>query len=109
MRSWRIVTIPMSPLIKSSPVDEVAFVAEEEAVDAECCRDGSRYDAVGVDLVEGGEEAGDVAIRLLDTPAFSCVAVDVVETMRGRFLDADGGHPFQDLLRAMTSAAVSPW
>lgn len=66
---------------ESSPVDDVAFVAQEIAVGTECCRDWSRWDAVGVDLVEGGEETGDIVVCLFGSLACPGVAVDVVETV----------------------------
>src|SRR6202789_3551703 len=68
------------------------FVPEAIAVNAERRRNGSRYHPVGSDLVERLEQAGDVAIRLFDSPLIPSVAIDFVETVRGRRLDADGGH-----------------
>ena len=90
---------------QAPPIDQVSFVAEHIAVDAELGGDGAGGDAVGLDAREGIEQAGDIAIRLRLAPAVACVAVDVVKTVRSGLLDADGGHR-QARLRAMTSAAV---
>lgn len=77
---------------QAPPIDEVAFVAENIAVDPE--RGGYRPGghAVGLNAREGVEKAGDIAIRLGLAPAVAGMAVDVVETVRRRLLDADG-HP----------------
>jgi len=82
------------------------FVSEAITVCAELCGNGSRYHSVVANLVERFEQAGDVAIRLFDSPVVPSVAVDFVETVRGRRLDADGGHS-SDRLRAITWAVVS--
>jgi len=75
-----------------APIDKMVFVPKEEPLNAKLGRDGFRHDAVGRDLVEGGEQARDVFLGLIISPSVACVAVDVVEAMGGRFLDANGGH-----------------
>jgi hypothetical protein len=87
-----------------APIDKVPFVAGAKAVDTEFGRHGFRRHPAGLDLVEGLEQSGDVAFRLFGAKAFARIAIDLVEAVRGRPLDADGG---QLRFRAMTSAAVS--
>ncbi len=47
---------------------------------------------MSLDPAEGLEAAGDVAFRLLGAPAVPSGAVDRIEAVGGRLLDADGGH-----------------
>ena len=63
---------------------------EVEAFHSELGRDGAGRDAMAFDLVERGEEVGDVPIRLLDAPTFAGVALDLVKPQRRGLLDADG-------------------
>ena len=64
---------------------------------------------MGRDFFKGGEQAGDIALGLIGAPAVAGIAINFVETVGRRLLDADGGHALYALLRAMTSAAVSGW
>lgn len=75
-----------------TPIDEMALIAKEEPFDAELGRDGFGYDAVGCDLIEGCEQAGDVFLGLLVTPPVAGVAVNVIKAMGRPFLNANGGH-----------------
>lgn len=77
---------------QSSPVDEVPFILEKIPFDAKFRRNGSRHYPMTFDSVESLEQAGDVAIRLFSSPAVPRVAIDFVETVRGRLLNADGGQ-----------------
>ena len=92
---------------QSSPIDEMSFVSEEIPVDAELGRNGSRYYAVRSDLFESLEQTDDVAIRLFGAPMVPRVAVNLVETVGGRFLDRGQQPSGQVRFRAMTSAGVS--
>lgn len=75
-----------------SPVDEVPFVTEVVAFDAEVGRDGTGRGATGCDAVECFEQAGDVTVRLFGAPALARVAVDFVDPPGRRLLDEDLGH-----------------
>ena len=75
-----------------APVDEMVLVVEEIPIDTELGQDGPRTDAPGFDLIEGRENAGDIAVGLIGSPSLPCVAVDVIEAQRCRLLNADG-HP----------------
>ena len=88
---------------QSPPVNEMPFVAEEVTIDAEHRRDRFRHHAACLDFLERFEQTYDVPVRLFGTPMIAREAIDFVETVRGRRLDADGQVRF----RAMTSAAVS--
>lgn len=44
-------------------------------------------------------------VGLIGSPAVSGIAVDLVEAMRDRFLDAEGPHSWEAVALAMTSAA----
>jgi hypothetical protein len=93
------------------PIDEVPFVLEEVAFDAELRWYRPRCHAMALDFPEGFEQSRNVTVRLFTPPLVAGVAVDIVETVRSRLLDADGGHSGsgQFRLRAMTSSAVSGW
>ncbi len=88
------------------PINDVVFIPKEEPIDSEFRRDGFRGDTVVLNLVEGGEQASDVFLRLILAPPVPCVAVDVVEAVGGRLLDANGGYECQERFRAITSSAV---
>lgn len=47
---------------------------------------------MSLDPAESLEAAGDVVFRLLGAPAVPSGAVDRIEAVGGRLLDADGGH-----------------
>jgi hypothetical protein len=66
---------------QSSPVDDMPFVSEAIPLDAELRWDGSRYHAVGCDLVERCEQTCNVVIRLFGSPMVPRLAVDFVETV----------------------------
>ena len=75
---------------EAAPVNDVALLAEVEALDPELGPDRFRDDAPAFDPVERREQFGDVSLGLLGAPAVTGVAVDVVEAVgRGR-LDPDG-------------------
>ena len=65
----------------------MAFIAANISFYAELRLNGPGRHPAGCDTVESLEQAGDAAVRLVDTPAVARVAVDVVEAMEGRLLD----------------------
>ena len=75
-----------------SPVDKMAFVAKEEPFNTKLGWDRFRRDTVCCDLVEGGEQAGDVFLGLMTPPPVTGVALDVIEAVRRPFLDTNDGH-----------------
>lgn len=94
------------------PIDEMPFVAEEVAIDAEFGRNGSRWRLVGWDAVDGLEQAGD-AVGLLRAPTIPGVAIDLVEPPGRRLLDADldPGHAVRSgcaRSHRLPSAACTP-
>src|SRR5690554_657997 len=74
---------------KRSPVDKMPLVAEEIPFHSELSRYGPRRDSVCFDLLEGGEQAGDVTFGLRLVPQVAGVSVNLVEADRGRLLDSD--------------------
>ena len=74
---------------KPSPVHEMALVAEEVPFHPELRRHGPRHHTACFDLLERGEEAGDVGFGLRFAPPVAGVSVDIVEADRGRLLDPD--------------------
>ncbi len=67
---------------KAFPVHEMALVAEEVPFHPELGRHGPRHHTASFDLLERGEEAGDVGFGLRLAPAVTCVSVDLVEAER---------------------------
>ncbi|WP_172972176.1 hypothetical protein [Roseibium aquae] len=68
------------PVRQSPPVYEMALVAKEVSLDPELGRHGSRRDSACVDLLESGEQTGDVDLGLRLTLPVAGLAVDFVET-----------------------------
>ena len=64
---------------KPPPVHEMPLVAEEIPLHSELGRYGSRNDSACVDLLEGGEQTGDVGFGLCLAPPVAGVSVDLVE------------------------------
>jgi hypothetical protein len=77
---------------KMTPVDKMALVAKEEPFDAKLSRNGFRHDTMIGNLVKICEQARDVFLGLTVAPRVAGIAVDVIKTMRCRFLDTNGGH-----------------
>lgn len=96
-------------IAEPAPIDEVSFVSEEVPLNAEPRGNRARHHLVRFDPVEGCEQAGDMAVGLFSAPSVARMAVDLVEAVRRRRLDADRTTPGYALLRAMTSAPVSEW
>lgn len=63
-----------------APVNKMAFIAEEETIDAEFSWDRFRDDTMRNNPVERGKKAGDVSFCLLVAPSVPRVPVDVIET-----------------------------
>ncbi len=57
----------------------------------------------GSNLVEGGEQAGDVFLGPVVAPPVSCMAIDFIEAISPTSLDTNGGHEFR------LDSAQSPW
>lgn len=64
---------------KPTPIDEVAFVAEEVTLNAEFGGDGARRCLMTRDAGEGIEQACDVAICLLLTPPITGIAINFLK------------------------------
>ena len=64
---------------KPPPVHEMPLVPEEVPFHSELGRHGPRRDAACLDLLEGGEQTGDVDLGLRLAPAVAGVSVDLVE------------------------------
>src|SRR3546814_5913825 len=75
-----------------APIDDVPLIPEEEPVDAELRGDRTGNYLMRGDLPEGVEQPGDVVVRLLASPAVTRVAIDLIEAMGRRLMDADGGQ-----------------
>src|SRR3546814_790797 len=76
-----------------APIDDVPLIPEEEPADAELRRDRMGNYIMRGDLPEGIEQSGDGVVRLLAAPAVPRMAIDLIEAMGCRLLNADGGHP----------------
>ena len=61
-----------------TPVDEMTLVSKEEPFNTKLGWDRFRCDTVRCNLVEGGEQAGDVFLGLIISPPVTGVAVDVI-------------------------------
>src|SRR3546814_17561185 len=76
-----------------APIDDVPLIPEEEPADAELRRDRTGNYLMRRDLPEGIEQPGDIAVRLLASPAVTRMAIDLIAAMGRGLLDTDGGHP----------------
>src|SRR5690606_13343412 len=68
------------------------LVAKEEALDAKLRWNRSGHHAMALDILERFEHPRDVTIRLFGAPPIAGVAIDVVEAMGCRLLDAYASH-----------------
>ena len=99
---------PDRPVGQQPPVDVVTCASHVETVDAERGGDGAPGQPTRRDILETGEEATDVGLRLGLAPGIAAVGVDIVETTPGRFLNPKAGYVGQRrALRAKTASASS--
>jgi hypothetical protein len=89
------------------PIDEMAFIAADIAVQAELRRNGTPRKASLRYGGEAGEKTPDIAVRLGFTPGLVCVAVDLVELLFGSVLDPEPTDASERRPRLMTVSASS--